>query len=62
MKSVRVEDHADPVLVTTNSRVLDAVLAKQEKHPTLKRALSEMSDAINTAVEDSYCEPYPMTE
>lgn len=31
MKSVRVEDHADPVLVTTNSRVLDAVLAKQEK-------------------------------
>lgn len=28
-------------------RSLD-VLAKQEKHPTLKRALSEMSDAINT--------------
>ena len=21
-----------------------------------------LSDAINTAVEDSYCEPYPMTE
>lgn len=31
MKSIRVDSHADPVEVTTNSRVLDAVLAVQEK-------------------------------
>lgn len=24
--------------------------------------ITSLSDAINTAVEDSYCEPYPMTE
>ena len=31
MKRIRVDSHADPVEVTTNSRVLDAVLAVQEK-------------------------------
>lgn len=31
MKRIRVESHTDPVEVTTNSRVLDAVLAVQEK-------------------------------
>lgn len=31
MKSVRVERHEDPVLISTNSCVLDAVLATREK-------------------------------
>jgi ferredoxin len=31
MKRIRVDSHTDPVEVTTNSRVLDAVLAVQEK-------------------------------
>lgn len=31
MKRIRVESHADPIEVTTNSRVLDAVLAAREK-------------------------------
>ena len=31
MKRVRVESHEDPVEVTTNARVLDAVLATREK-------------------------------
>ncbi len=31
MKRIRIDSHTDPVEVTTNSRVLDAVLAVQEK-------------------------------